>query len=366
VDNKINNLVIVGRFPFSDRRLEGMLQRIANVDAMLAESPRTYLDLYLFRHFRTNGLVNVGIKTNVYTASFLHFWAILKVLQRARVVYIHSIYFYLLVILPLIFTNKRVQLFLDIHGTVPEEEGYAGKRLLSFVMGWVERAAFSRAAMVICVTRAMEKFYREKYPKTSAQFLYLPIFTTQVCIPADLAGVDKLRSSLGISIDSNIYLYSGGLQNWQNISMMLQASKLLLQSRKNWCIFLTNEPESLAREVKSNFGLIPERMIIAHAKPNELCNYYEMADFGFILRDDHILNQVANPTKLVEYLYFGIRPIVLSEKIGDFINLGYEFVRINDLMKMPVWEGKSEINRQISLQLLKEVKLANLSDHISK
>ena len=341
-----------------------MVQRIANVDSMLEEYPRTYLDLYVFKHFRSNKLVNAGIKTDVYTASFLNFWTILKTLRGARVVYIHSIYFYLLVILPLIFTDKCVHLFLDIHGTVPEEERYAGRRLLSFVMGWVERAAFSRVAMVTCVTRAMERFYRQKYPKTSAHFLYLPIFTAKVCIPANLVGVDKLRSSLGIPIDASIYLYSGGLQNWQNIAMMLQASKFLMQSRNNWCIFLTNETEALAKQVKSNFGLIPERMVITHAKPNELAYYYELANFGFILRDNHILNRVANPTKLIEYLYFGIRPIVLSEDIGDFISLGYEFIRVNEIAEMPVRLEKSEINRNISLELLNDVKLANLSNLI--
>lgn len=52
--------------------------------------------------------------------------------------------------------------------------------------------------------------------------------------------------------------------------------------------------------------------------------------YVFVLRDDILVNQVACPTKIVEYLNYGIIPIVLSENIGDFKELGYEYLSIND------------------------------------
>jgi hypothetical protein len=89
-----------------------------------------------------------------------------------------------------------------------------------------------------------------------------------------------------------------------------------------------------------------------------------MANFGFIQREDHLLNRIANPTKLVEYLYFGMRPIVWSADIGDFVQMGYEYVSIDALDLAGRAQAKSELNRKISLRLLDDAQFANLADHL--
>lgn len=357
-------LVIVGRYPFDHRRLEGMVQRIANIDRQLAEIPRTYLDLYVFRHFKAKYQC-VG-KTQVYTSSFLRFWNILRILRQAEEVYIHSVYFYALIWLPLQFIRKRTRLILDVHGAVPEEIQHENHKNLAHMMQWVERRAFSHIDMVVCVTRRMENFYRKKYPSTTAAFLYLPIFTAQVCGPAEPQNVNLLRTKLGIPESAIIYLYSGGLQSWQNIDLTIDAVKQLLSSNDAWFIFLTSEVHALTAKIKLTFGCIPSRMVITHVKPNELRNYYAMANYGFILREDHILNRIANPTKLVEYLYFGMRPIVLTSDIGDFIDLGYEYVGIDYLDLTLIPQPRSKINHRISLKFLEDVALANISRHLAQ
>ena len=53
---------------------------------------------------------------------------------------------------------------------------------------------------------------------------------------------------------------------------------------------------------------------------------YEAADLGLILRDDSPVNRVACPTKLAEYLFFGLIPVVRSPRLGDFQELGYAFI----------------------------------------
>lgn len=356
----MSDLVIVGRYPFPDRKLEGMVQRILNVDTQLANRPRSYLDLYLFKHLRGSA-TRIG-SAHIYTASFLHFWKILRTLRQAREVYVHSVYFYALILLPLAFTSKRVRLILDIHGTVPEELEHTGKRFMSAVMRLVERAAFSRIDLAVCVTRRMERFYRQKYPATSASFVYLPIFTSQVCHPADAVKVRELRSQLGIPDRAVIYLYSGGLQGWQNVDRIVQTAKTFATDEKAWFIFLTAETQTLIAKLNRAFDAVPKRIVVAHARPEELRNYYELATFGFILREDHILNRVANPTKLVEYLYFGIWPIVWSADIGDFLAMGYEYLSIDAVDPSQAAPSKSEVNRRIGLRLLEEAASANLSE----
>lgn len=358
----MSSLVIVGRFPHSGRKLEGMVQRIANIDKRLQSIPRTYLDLYGFKNLISQEKEINNIR--IYTGSFLHFFAIFRILSSANTIYVHSIYFYALIFFPLFFINKKSKIILDVHGTVPEELEHSGKIVLSKLMKVVEKIAFSRIELAVCVTKRMCRFYSERYPYSAARYLYLPIFTSQVCCPAKQSNVDELRRKLGMPSTCNVYLYSGGLHTWQNIDLMLSVAKSLYSSNDNWFLFLTGEIAEMNRKIEKIFGSSPDRIKVTHVQPEELRNYYELADYGFVLRDDHILNRVANPTKLIEYLYFGIKPVVLSADIGDFNELGYEYVDVNSVENKTKFKNKSEVNRKISMRLLSDVESVNLLEYI--
>lgn len=46
-----------------------------------------------------------------------------------------------------------------------------------------------------------------------------------------------------------------------------------------------------------------------------------------------IVNKVACPTKLIEYLEHGIIPIVLQPEIGDFNKMGYRYILNDDFLE---------------------------------
>jgi hypothetical protein len=362
VRSPANSLVIVGRYPFPGRRLEGMLQRIEAVDRDVRDSSRTYLDLYAFKNIRA--MTSRDANVDIYTGSFLNILSLIKILRQARKIYVHSIYFYALILLPIFLIGKNTQIILDLHGTVPEELRYEGRKWLARLMSIVEKFAFRRISMAVCVTRQMEAYYRNKYPNSSASFLYMPIFTSQVCQPADKVAVNRLRCELGIPSEALVFVYSGGLQAWQNIDLMLALVKNINKKPNNWFIFLTNQTDLMEIKISNKFHIIPENFIITHVEPTQLRNYYELAHFGFILRDEHILNRVANPTKLVEYMFFGIRPIVSYELIGDFFENGYEYVLADALDDIYKFQGKSDKNKTIIRSMLKNFNSAKISEHM--
>ncbi|MXR37656.1 glycosyltransferase family protein [Craterilacuibacter sinensis] len=232
-------------------------------------------------------------------------------------------------------------------------------------MKLVEKAAFARISLAICVTKKMEYFYRKKYITTRAEFMYLPIFTTQVCQQANQDEVNAIRSSLNIPEDAIVFIYAGGLQAWQQVAKMIHATKRLMNYENHYFIFLTAETKSLSEKFQNTSGVIPKNVIITHAKPENLRNYYALANFGFILRHDHILNKVANPTKMVEYLYFGIYPVVLTADIGDFLEMGYEYISLDKLNRTSTPPKKSEINHRISLKLLEDTNSQNIAKLLS-
>jgi hypothetical protein len=68
---------------------------------------------------------------------------------------------------------------------------------------------------------------------------------------------------------------------------------------------------------KAKFGVVDEA---------GLPERYLSSDFGFVLRDDTAVNRVSCPTKLSEYLWFGVIPIVKTPHVGDFLTEGFSYV----------------------------------------
>src|SRR5690606_13514204 len=144
-------------------------------------------------------------------------------------------------------------------------------------------------------------------------------------------------------------VYSGNLQSWQNIDLMIQVMKSNLDDRIQYDI-LTGEPEELKRRLQAE-GIAMDRICVQTVAPSALGDYYRAAHYGFVLRDDMVVNRVACPTKLVEYLYYGIIPIVSCANIGDFETLGYEYLPY-EAFSTRVAARKSAINREVARELI--------------
>ena len=91
----------------------------------------------------------------------------------------------------------------------------------------------------------------------------------------------------------------------------------------------------------------PDSWRVDTLSAEELKLEYEKADYGFMLRDDIIVNEVACPTKLIDYIKYGIIPIMKSEKVGDFVENGLGYVKLEDFLEgnMPTEEERTEMVR---------------------
>jgi hypothetical protein len=78
-----------------------------------------------------------------------------------------------------------------------------------------------------------------------------------------------------------------------------------------------------------------------------------------MLRNPDVVNQVACPTKLVEYLAMGVIPIVNTTKIGDFDALGLQSLSAKnfELNQIPNKHRRLEmaqVNRDIYEKLVQQ------------
>jgi len=227
------------------------------------------------------------------------------------VVYVHTLHL-AEHMLPWLSSGK---ICVDIHGVTPEEEEMLGRSHLRGRYETVEQAVLVQAKRCIAVSDAMIEHYAEKYPALAPAWLTIPIIEAY---PEELSSV---RGNLADDC-TPVALYSGGIQAWQNLDAMLTLAEA--RSGDVTFRFLSHEQDLIRRRVKERqLKPAPE---VTYCRKTELPDAYRAADFGLVLRDDSPVNRVSCPTKLAEYLQFGLVPVVRSPRLGDFYGLGFAYV----------------------------------------
>ena len=316
-------ILFMAKYPNSRNIKDGMVSRIFAIDNLFLDNKRIYLQLS-YRHFWRKKIDRINENISFYQLNVVrHFFLIVKMIWCSGVVYTHSEWGISNIPFLLCLCSKK--LVLDAHGVVPEEVRFYSKNtLLSWYLKLVERLLFKYANVVICVTNKMIEHFNNEYPKAKARYIHYNIVPSSIKeISFDLLKTSKKQ------LDKISVIYSGGVAKWQNIELMIESVAKQKQSNIEY-IFLVNDPDYV-KEKSEEYG-ISTKIKILSVMPDQLGVYYSMADYAFILRDNTVVNNVANPTKLIEYLNYGILPIVLCDNIGDFNALGYEYITLDNFI----------------------------------
>ena len=305
-------IAVVAPFPHPHLTLEGWMTRIAHIDAQLAGTPRIYLHFSeghddsqsaVVEHDaeRAEALLAPGGEASTAFVS--------RLADTVDAFYVHTLHLAEHV-LPWLDTGK---VYVDIHGVTPEEEELLGRPHLRARYEAVEQAVLRDAACCIGVSRAMTEHYAAKYPSLSPRWLTVPVAPSFPAAGPRREPADDRRP---------VALYSGAVQAWQNLDSMLDLAGSAGDAVE--FRFYSHEHAAIRRRI-AELGLTPPPLVDCCSK-EDLPAVYEAADLGLILRDDSPVNRVACPTKLAEYLFFGLIPVVRSPRLGDFQELGYAFI----------------------------------------
>lgn len=353
---KLNNEpLFLAIYPTSKNITDGMFMRIDAVDSLFRKEKRVYLHVSL-KDWKSNILEKDNAV--IYNLNlFRNFWKIRKIVKSHKNIYSHSIYESRF--MGLWMNKKKQNITLDLHGVVPEEEKYFHKRgLNSLFYKFVEKQLFNKISNVICVTNKMKEIYQKRYKK-DINYLVYNIIPNSVSNSNETLESEKINPSDKIEI-----LYCGGIQGWQNVPLMLDFIKKNSDPTIHFTILTGDENYFLQESKKLN---IPEESLtIKRVHPSKLHKYYRKMDYALIFRDDNIVNNVASPTKLFEYLYYGLIPIVLSPNIGDYKDLGYEYIEIDNFEKNKLIKNDrtNSVNKKIARTLIDNNKLIDLYDFV--
>jgi glycosyltransferase involved in cell wall biosynthesis len=226
---------------------------------------------------------------------------------------------------------ENINLFLDMHGIAPEEELYLNNNEESFnYWNQVEEEVVKKSKYIFVVSKQMKLHFLEKYKYNNLsddKFINIYILDDKSCKIVDL---DKKKG----------YVYSGGIQKWQNIDEIIE--KIYKSETNQLITFYSNQKKIIENKVNNKKNIIIDSFNFDDIDINKI---YSPFKFGFIVRDSNILNKVACPTKLLEYIKNGIIPIINSKFLGDYAEHDFKYVNIKDCFNNLVIDKdyKSEI-----------------------
>lgn len=211
-------------------------------------------------------------------------------------------------LLKLIFRFKRNKFIFWFQGILPEEIRLAFPGIYSWfkvpVFTLAERFVLKHADLILMVSNAMLSHYQQKYGYAKSNYLIMPCFNQDLDEKCFI--LEKYQSPS--------FVYAGSILKWQcieeTIVLFAQIKKQLPEA--SLTILTADQSEAKKLIEKYQIEAVIKYVSMSHLK-EELSRY----KYGFLLREDHLVNRVATPTKMNSYLAAGIIP-VFSDVIEDF------------------------------------------------
>ena len=181
------------------------------------------------------------------------------------------------------------------------------------------------------VTNNLREYLLEKYNYSKDKpFFIMPTLSLNEEI--DEEELEGIKKEINYEEENFYVTYIGSIAAWQNVDQIFDLFKRIKKEIPNAIlIFLTNGeiklPQSLSTSLKKS-------IIIKSASHKQVKNYLQLSSVGLVLRNDDIVNKVAAPTKIAEYLTSNT-PIIYDGEIGIIEdlkkkNLGEELIKLTD------------------------------------
>ncbi|WP_265820661.1 glycosyltransferase family protein [Geovibrio ferrireducens] len=174
---------------------------------------------------------------------------------------------------------------------------------------------------VLVVTELFKKVLIERYPELNlhTKINVIPTGVDAALFFYDKSIRDEYRKKLGID-DRFVLTFAGNIfYSWQNIKRSLDIFNLIKNKKlfpnPFFLLLIRAQDIPLAKKFIEQAGLGETDYLLTNVPHKEVNAYFNAADMGILLRDPHLMNEVACPGKVGEYLCSGLR-VIITEKIG--------------------------------------------------
>lgn len=228
--------------------------------------------------------------------------------------------------------NLKKPVISDIRGAIVEERESKRSKLSNFYSMQsreLEKAVFKSAHYFFFVSDNMQKYYREKYNFKQGSAVFPTIVNEHLFYKCQ-ALRNKYRDKLGIK-DRFTYVYVGGADHWQNVDkMILKFNKININKPNMYFFIILTCDVKFVKKFCMNNDINVENFYIDSVAYSDVCKYLNASDYGVIIREENIMNYVASPTKINEYLACQLKVIDALDQIGinqRFLSQGYKSIK---------------------------------------
>lgn len=196
-------------------------------------------------------------------------------------------------------------------GTPPNENYMRnGSVLKRFILHRIESFALKHSIVSVFVSKAQLDYYIKEYGFTPSKYYIMPCYNCHI-EKAPFFTKDKYAN--------NVFCYVGSLAAWQYFEETISYYKRIEDKYGDRVFLKIFTPEiDAAREKVNNIGI--KNVEIGFVSQDKLNDALATCKYGFILREDNIVNNVATPTKLSTYLANGVIPI-FSDSIHEYVSM---------------------------------------------
>ena len=207
------------------------------------------------------------------------------------------------------------RLLYDFRGDgVAEAEARGHRPFRHRLLRCLTRWAIRHADQLLCISSPAAELLEREYGRPGA--IVIPSAVDSEWFHSAQAQRQSVRSSLNLKDTDLLLTYSGGLNSYQMVSEMLRLWYALLDTPGVRFLLLLNQ-QPTDGQFPSLDGLLSTGTLEMRSVPREqVPAYLAASDVGFLIRQDHPVNNVASPVKFGEYLASGLA-VVTSPGLGD-------------------------------------------------
>jgi hypothetical protein len=179
----------------------------------------------------------------------------------------------------------------------------------------LERKAVLESDFRLAVSNQLVNYWKDKFSYHSDNHVIVPCtLNGKSLIEITELKKAEIRKNLGFTITDTVIVYSGSSAGWQSLKRLDEAMIPLFDNNAELkLLLLTNEIPNELQVLKK----YPDRVKSKWLKSDEVGDYLSVCDYGWLVRENTVTNQVASPVKFAEYLAAGLE-VIISENLGDY------------------------------------------------
>lgn len=231
----------------------------------------------------------------------------LSPLRSAKYVYVRSVFDFVTVSIFRLTSRAKFLTHFDFRGFISDESYLRNKSRIRYsVLRIIERYAYVTADSVSCVSINMKnELYR--------RFGERKVDVVPCCIRRTV--VNRRERTVKEPLQ---FCYVGSMSKWQGFEEAIRCFMSVIKQVEARLTVLTKDIK-MAEEICKAYNLI-DVIEIRSVERDKVFEYLDVMDFGFLVRNDNVINRTASPVKFAEYVARGVTPII-TRFVGDYSDL---------------------------------------------